>query len=76
MLGNLLNTAGQPDEAAEAYRSAIRTNPHLVAARYKLANLLVRSGKEDEAAEQCVAACSSTALTLGAVSRREIFCMH
>ena len=48
-LGFVLEREGLPDEAAEAYRKAIKLEPGLASAHYNLGSSLARSGKLAEA---------------------------
>jgi 2-polyprenyl-3-methyl-5-hydroxy-6-metoxy-1,4-benzoquinol methylase len=48
-LGSALALSGQFDEAAEAYRKAVRIAPHVAAGHCGLADALVRLGKFEEA---------------------------
>lgn len=52
---NLLQLAGQPDEAEPIYRRAIELAPERVSARYNLALLLHRTGRRGEALEEYLA---------------------
>lgn len=47
--GKQLEKQGKPEEAAEQYRLAVRSNPDYYQARLALAELLVEQGKRDEA---------------------------
>jgi tetratricopeptide (TPR) repeat protein len=47
--GKQLEKQGKPEEAAEQYRIAVRSNPDYYQARLALAELLVEQGKGDEA---------------------------
>lgn len=47
--GKQLEKQGKLDEAAEQYRSALRSNPDSYQARLSLAELLIQQGKRDEA---------------------------
>ncbi len=48
-LGVVLERQGLPDEAVEAYRSAVKLDPKSASAQYNLATSLARSGKFAEA---------------------------
>jgi len=49
--GQHLEERKRPEEAAEQYRAALRSNPDYYLARRSLANLLVAQGRRDEAVE-------------------------
>ena len=51
-LGSALALSNQFDEAAEAYRKAIRVAPHVAAAHCGLADVLFRLGKFEEAEQE------------------------
>ena len=49
--GKHLEEQARPEEAAEQYRAALRSNPDYYLARHSLADLLVGQGRRDEAIE-------------------------
>ncbi len=57
---------GQPRQAAEAWRDALRIDPDLAQARTNLANLLASRGDRDAAREAYEAACSADPTNLTA----------
>jgi len=67
-MGELLELQGKPDDAADAYRDAISTDPLDPAPHMKLALLLARAGNLSEARRA-----ADTALSLSAPDQRQEF---
>ena len=55
-LGDALHRAGQPQKAIEAYRDAVRTDPHSLRARRSLGAALAETGDMDNAIKELRAA--------------------